>query len=227
MRILLAEDERSMSRAIATLLTKHNYSVDTVYDGEKALLYLRSGDYDAAILDIMMPKIDGIRVLRTLRKHGSSLPVLLLTAKSEIDDKVEGLDSGANDYLTKPFDCKELLARLRAMTRSKAAVAGKILRFGNVSLDRESCTLTAPLGCVRLSGKEYQMMELLMRDPDRVISVEKFMNKVWGIDSDAEINVVWTFLSYLRKKLQNIGADIVIKASRGQGYHLEARGHDQ
>jgi DNA-binding response OmpR family regulator len=227
MRILLAEDERSMSRAIEALLTSHNYSVDTVFDGEKALLYLRSGDYDAAILDIMMPKIDGISVLRTIRKNGMRLPVLLLTAKSEIDDKVEGLDSGANDYLTKPFNCKELLARLRAMTRSKAAYADKLLKFGNVTLDRDSCTITGPSDSVRLSGKEYQMMELLMRDPDRVISVEKFMNKVWGIDSDAEINVVWTFLSYLRKKLQLIGADIIIKASRGQGYHLEARGHDQ
>ena len=227
MRILLAEDERSMSRAIEALLTAHNYSVDTVFDGEKALLYLRSGDYDAAILDIMMPKIDGISVLRTIRKNGMRLPVLLLTAKSEIDDKVEGLDSGANDYLTKPFNCKELLARLRAMTRSKAAYADKLLKFGNVTLDRDSCTITGPSDSVRLSGKEYQMMELLMRDPDRVISVEKFMNKVWGIDSDAEINVVWTFLSYLRKKLQLIGADIIIKASRGQGYHLEARGHDQ
>lgn len=227
MRILLAEDERSMSRAIATLLQNNNYSVDTVYDGEKALLYLRSGDYDAAILDIMMPKLDGIRVLRALRKHGSSLPVLLLTAKSEIDDKVEGLDSGANDYLTKPFNCRELLARIRAMTRVGASCADKILRFGNVVLDRDSCTLEGPSGSVRLSGKEYQMMELMMRDPDRVISAEKFMNKVWGIDSEAEINVVWTFLSYLRRKLQKIGADIVIKASRGQGYHLEARDHDK
>lgn len=227
MRILLAEDERSMSRAIEALLTSHNYSVDTVFDGEQALLYLRSGDYDAAILDIMMPKIDGLMVLRSIRKHGMRLPVLLLTARSEIDDKVEGLDSGANDYLTKPFNCKELLARLRAMTRSRAAYADKLLKFGNVTLDRDSCTLTGPSDSVRLSGKEYQMMELLMRDPDRVISVEKFMNKVWGIDSDAEINVVWTFLSYLRKKLQTIGADIIIKASRGQGYHLEARDHDQ
>lgn len=227
MRILLAEDERSMSRAIEKLLLNNNYSVDTVYDGEKALLYLRSGDYDAAILDIMMPKIDGINVLKSLRKHGSSLPVLLLTARNKIDDKVEGLDSGANDYLTKPFNCKELLARIRALTRIGAACSGKSFRFGNVTLDRDSCTLVSPSGSVRLSGKEYQMMELLMRSPERVISVEKFMNKVWGIDSEAEINVVWTFISYLRKKLRDIGADIVIKASRGQGYHLEARDNDK
>ena len=227
MHVLLAEDERRMAQAAAEILRREGYYTDCVFDGISAVNALETKQYDVIILDVMMPGMSGFEVASYAREVGIDTPILMLTAKAELDDKVEGLDSGADDYLTKPFDCKELLARLRAMTRAKAEAAGKLLKFGNVSLDRDSCTLTAPLGSVRLSGKEYQMMELLMRDTDRVISVEKFMNKVWGIDSDAEINVVWTFLSYLRKKLQNIGADIVIKASRGQGYHLEARGHDQ
>jgi DNA-binding response OmpR family regulator len=221
MRILLAEDEKSMSKALTVILEKNNYSVDAVYDGEEALRYLRSGDYDAAILDIMMPKMDGIEVLKNIRKSGNLMPVLLLTAKSEIDDKVEGLDSGANDYLTKPFDSKELLARLRAMTRVTTVQADSVLKFGNITLDRTTCDLKGPKGSVKLSGKEYQMMELMMKDPKIVISTEKFMDKIWGIDSDADISVVWTFLSYLRKKLTTIGADVVIKASRGLGYFLE------
>lgn len=221
MRILLAEDEKSMSRAITVILEKNNYSVDPVYDGEEALRYLRSGDYDAAILDIMMPKMNGIEVLKNIRKSGNLMPVLLLTAKSEIDDKVEGLDSGANDYLTKPFDSKELLARLRAMTRVSTVQADSVLRFGNITLDRTTCDLVGPKGTVKLSGKEYQMMELMMKDPKIVISTEKFMDKLWGIDSEADISVVWTFISYLRKKLTVVGADVVIKASRGLGYFLE------
>ena len=221
MRILLAEDEKSMSKALTVILEKNNYSVDPVFDGEEALRYLRTGDYDAAILDIMMPGLDGISVLREIRKNGSLMPVLLLTAKSGIDDKVEGLDSGANDYLTKPFDSKELLARLRAMTRVNTVQADSVLRFGNVTLDRTSCDLTGPSGTVKLSGKEYQMMELMMKDPGVLFSAERFMDKIWGIDSDADISVVWTFLSYLRKKLSSVGADISIKASRGQGYRLE------
>ena len=221
MRILLAEDEKSLSRALTVILEKNNFVVDPVYDGEEALQYLQTGDYDAAVLDIMMPKRDGISVLKEIRKNGDLIPILLLTAKSEIDDKVEGLDSGANDYLTKPFDSKELLARIRAITRVNTAQADNVLRYGNVSLNRTTCDLTGPSGSVSLSGKEYQMMEMMMRDPKVLISAERFMDKIWGIDSDAEISVVWTFLSYLRKKLAAVGADISIKASRGQGYHLE------
>lgn len=223
MRILLAEDEKSMSRALVAILSKNNYSVDPVYDGEEALRYLRTGDYDAAVLDIMMPSMDGIEVLKKIRSDGNLIPVIMLTAKSQVEDKIEGLDSGANDYLTKPFDAKELLARIRAMTRVSTVQADSVLKFGNISLDRTTFELTGPDGSVKLSGKEYQMLELLMLNPGALISADRFYDKIWGLDSDSDINVVWTFLSYLRKKLVSTGADVQIKASRGQGYSLEVR----
>jgi DNA-binding response OmpR family regulator len=223
MRILLAEDERSMSRALVAILTKNNYSVDAVYDGEEALRYLKTGDYDAAVLDIMMPKLDGIEVLKAIRKEGNLIPIIMLTAKSQIEDKIEGLDSGANDYLTKPFDAQELLARIRAMTRVSTVQADSVFKFGNITLDRTTSELKGPAGAVKLSGKEYQMLELLMLNPGALISADRFMDKIWGIDSDADISVVWTFLSYLRKKLVSLDADVQIKASRGQGYSLELK----
>ena len=221
MRILLAEDERSMSRALCAILEKNNYSVDAVYDGEAALRYLRTGDYDAAVLDVMMPQMDGIEVLKAIRRDGSLIPVIMLTAKSQIEDKIEGLDSGANDYLTKPFDSQELLARIRAMTRVSTVQADSVLRFGNITLDRTSCELKGPAGQVKLSGKEYQMLELLMLNPGMPISGDRLFDKIWGLDSDSEVSVVWTFLSYLRKKLEKTGADVKIKASRNIGYTLE------
>lgn len=223
MRILLAEDEISMSRALTAILNKNNYSVDAVNDGEEALRYLRTGDYDAAVLDIMMPSMDGIEVLKKIRSDGNLIPVIMLTAKSQVEDKIEGLDSGANDYLTKPFDAKELLARIRAMTRVSTVQADSVLKFGNILLDRTSFELKGPEGSVKLSGKEYQMLELLMLNPGVLISADRFYDKIWGLDSDSDINVVWTFLSYLRKKLAFAGADVQIKASRGQGYSLEIR----
>ena len=221
MRLLLAEDERSLARAVAAILEKNNFSVDVVYDGADALDYLRAGNYDGAILDIMMPKLDGISVLKTIRAEGSLLPVLLLTAKSEIDDKVEGLDSGANDYLTKPFAAKELLARIRAMTRTQTAQPSSVLRFGNLTLDRASFELKSPTGSFRLANKEFQMMELLMANPRNLISTERFMEKIWGYDAEAEINVVWVYLSYLRKKLAALNANVQIRATRSAGYSLE------
>jgi len=221
MRILLAEDEKSMSRALTAILTKNNYSVDAVYDGEDALTYLLSGDYDCAILDVMMPKMDGFTVLRKARENKLTLPVMMLTAKSQIDDKVEGLDLGANDYLTKPFESRELLARLRAITRSVTPATDNVLRYGNTSLNRASFELSTATGHVKLAAKEYQMMEFLMANPGVLISTDRFMEKVWGLDSDADINVVWTNLSYLRKKLASIDANIKIKATRNAGYSLE------
>ena len=220
MRLLLAEDEKSLSRAVTVLLRKSNYEVDSVYDGEEALAYLSSGNYDGAILDIMMPKVDGIQVLRQLRGRGSRLPVLLLTAKAEVDDKVQGLDSGANYYLTKPFDTKELLATLRAITRSRTSGDSR-LTFGSVTLDRSTFTLSSPSGSFRLANKEFQMCELLMANPHHVIPTERFLEKIWGCDSDAEITVVWVYVSYLRKKLAALHADIQIKAHRNAGYSLE------
>ena len=199
MRILLAEDERSLSRALVTILEKNNYTVDAVYNGEDALTFLQTGSYDAAILDIMMPKRDGITVLKRLRAQENPVPIIMLTAKAEIDDKVLGLDSGANDYLTKPFDTKELLARIRAMTRSQKAADSR-LTFGNVTLDRATFEISSPAGSFRLANKEFQMMEILMSNPQQLISTERFMEKIWGYDSDTEINVVWVYISYLRKK---------------------------
>ncbi len=221
MRILLAEDEKSMSRALVAILTKNNYSVDAVYDGEEALSYILTGDYDCAVLDVMMPLMDGFEVLRQVRAKGMSLPVMMLTAKSQIDDKVEGLDLGANDYLTKPFESRELLARLRAITRSVTPAADNTLKYGNVSLNRANFELSTASGSVKLAAKEFQMMEYLMANPGGLISTDRFMDKVWGLDSEADISVVWTNLSYLRKKLAQIKANVKIKATRNAGYSLE------
>lgn len=224
MRILLAEDERSLSRAVAALLEKNNYAVDAVYDGEDALTYLQAGNYDGAILDIMMPKLDGLAVLRQLRQRGDSIPVLLLTAKSEVEDKVTGLDMGANDYLTKPFSTAELMARIRAMTRSRAG--GQVtsrLTLGNITLDQTTFELSSPHGSFRLANKEYQMMELLLRNPRQLIPTERFLERIWGYDSDVELNVVWVYISYLRKKLAALQSDVQIKATRNAGYCLEER----
>lgn len=220
MKLLLAEDERSLSRVLIKILEKNNYTAEAVYDGEEALTYLESGNYDAAILDIMMPKIDGITVLKKLRAQGNNIPVIMLTAKSEIDDKVLGLDSGANDYLTKPFDTKGLLARIRAMTRSQTAADSK-MSFGNISLDRATFELSSPTGSFRLANKEFQMLEILMSNPKQLFSTERLMERIWGSDSDAEINVVWVYISYLRKKLKALHANIQITAIRNAGYSLE------
>ena len=222
MRLLLAEDEKSLSRAVTVLLRKSNYEVDSVYDGEEALAYLSSGNYDGAILDIMMPKVDGIQVLRQLRGRGSRLPVLLLTAKAEVDDKVLGLDSGANDYLTKPFASQELLARIRAMTREPDRPRPPPnSTWGNVTLDRATFELSTPSGSLRLANKEFQMLELLMCNPRNLISTERFLEKIWGYDNEAEINVVWVYISYLRKKLAALHSNVQIKARRNVGYSLE------
>ncbi len=221
MRLLLAEDEKSLSKAVRFLLEKNNYSVDAVYDGEEALDYLESGSYDAAILDIMMPKLDGITVLKKIREGGSLIPILMLTAKSEIDDKVLGLDSGANDYLTKPFNTKELLARIRAITRVQAVQTDSRLQFGNITLNRATFEMSSPTGNFRLANKEFQMMEILISNPHHFVSTERFMEKIWGYDADVEVNVVWVYISYLRKKLAALHADIRIKSARNVGFSLE------
>lgn len=223
MRILLAEDERSLSRAVVALLEKNNYSADAVYDGAEALEYLAAENYDAVILDIMMPKMDGLTVLRKLRERGSHVPVLMLTAKSEVEDKVAGLDTGTNDYLTKPFATAELLARIRAMTRTQAVQTDSRLSFGNVVLDQTTFELSAPGGSFRLANREYQMIELLMRNPRQVIPTERFLEKIWGYDSDVEVNVVWVYISYLRKKLAALHANVQIRATRNTGYSLEEK----
>ncbi len=221
MRILLAEDERSLSKAVAALLERNNYSVDAVFDGVEALEYLASSNYDAVILDIMMPRMDGLTVLRRLREQGNPIPILMLTAKSEIDDKVAGLDAGANDYLTKPFSTRELLARIRAMTRTQMNQVTSKLCFGNITLDQATYELSSPAGSFRLANKEFQMMEMLLRNQGQTISTERFLEKIWGYNTDAEINVVWVYISYLRKKLTALNANVQIRASRNVGYSLE------
>ena len=220
MRILIAEDEKPLARAIVKIFEKNNYSADAVYNGEDALFYLESDNYDVVVMDIMMPIMDGITALKKLRERGNQIPVLLLTAKAEIDDKVLGLDSGANYYLTKPFDSKELLATIRAITRTQSEVSSK-LTCGNISLDRATFELSSPTGSFRLANKEFQMMEIFMANPHQIISAERFMEKIWGFDNEAEINVVWVYISYLRKKLTALHADIYIKVSRNIGYSLE------
>ena len=220
MRILLAEDERSLAKALVKIFEKNHYSADAVYNGQDALDYLESGNYDVAVLDVMMPVMDGITVLKRIRAGGNQIPVMILTAKAEIDDKVLGLDSGANYYLTKPFDTKELLAGIRAITRSTVELDSK-LSMGNITLDRKTFTLSSETGSFRLANKEFQMMEMLMTNPKRLISAEMFMERIWGYDSDSEINVVWVYISYLRKKLVALNADIEIKATRNAGYSLE------
>lgn len=221
MKLLLAEDEKALSKALVTILERNNYAVDAVYNGQEALDYLACGSYDGVILDIMMPKMDGITVLKIIRKKGNLTPILLLTAKSEVDDKVEGLDSGANDYLTKPFQPKELLARIRAMTRTATNRADVKVQAGNLVLDQATFTLAGPAGEVRLSGKEYQLMELFMTAPRQLFSTEKILEKIWGFDSETEPNVVWVYISHLRKKMAALQADVTIRATRNTGYSLE------
>ena len=220
MRLLLAEDEEELNQALAAVLQHNNYSVDCVYDGQEALDYLENAEYDGVILDIMMPKKNGLEVLKTIRSQKNSVPVLLLTAKSQVDDKVDGLDAGADDYLTKPFVMKELLARIRAMTRRQSNVTDNVLEYGNVTLNRSVYEMSVGENSVRLANKDFQMMEMFMSNPGQVFSAERFMEKIWGYDSDTEISVVWVYISNLRKKLATMGADLEIKAVRNQGYSL-------
>lgn len=220
MRILLAEDERPLARALVRIFEKHNCSADAVHNGVDALAYLEAGNYDVAVLDIMMPKMDGLTALKKLRAGGNQIPVLLLTARAEVDDRVLGLDSGANYYLTKPFDTKELMATLRAITRTQTEVSSK-LTVGNVALDRSTYELSSPKGSFRLANKEFQMAEMLLSAPRQIIPAERFMEKIWGFDSEAEINIVWTYISYLRKKLSALEADVTIRSTRNIGYSLE------
>lgn len=220
MRILLCEDERDLSDALSAILKHNNYSVDQVYDGLEALDYLEASNYDVVILDIMMPKLDGVEVLRRLRANGSDIPVIMLTAKSQIEDKILGLDSGADDYLTKPFDSSELVARLRAITRRVSTALQSVLTLGNTKLDTASFVLSTDSGSVTLTNKEFQMMEYFMLNAGNVISADSFMEKIWGYDSDTEINVVWVYISYLRKKLSSLGSNLKIKVSRNIGYSL-------
>ena len=216
MKLLFAEDEPAMSEAVVDILEYHKYTVDAVYDGEEALQYARAEHYDGIILDIMMPKKDGLEVLKQLRKDGIYTPVLLLTAKSEIEDRIYGLDLGADDYLPKPFAMGEFLARVRAMLRRREEFTPDILTCGDVSLNLHSYELSGG------GNLEYRLMEILMLNQGRYLSSEDLLAKVWGYDTDAEIGVVWVYISYLRKKLSSLSRKVEIKAKRNIGYTLEA-----
>ena len=223
MRLLIAEDEPDLAEALTVFFEKNKFTVDTVNDGLSAYEYAGADDYDAIILDIMMPKLDGIEVLRRLRSEGNQTPVMMLTAKAEKTDRITGLDAGADDYLPKPFETDELLSRVRAMLRRRGDYSPSSMTFGDISLNPSSDILQCSSGkSVRLSGREFQVMELFMRSPKTVFSADKIMERVWGWDSEAEINVVWVHISNLRKKLTSIGSSVTIHANRGLGYILEA-----
>lgn len=221
MRLLIAEDEPDLAEVLCAFFEKNRFSVDTVNDGFSAYEYASSGEYDAIVLDVMMPKMNGVDVLRRLREEGVKTPVMMLTAKTQKDDRITGFNAGADDYLPKPFEPDELICRVRAMLRRGGGYTPDILTFGDVSLDTSSGMMTGSGGSVRLSGREFQLMEMFMRSPGVVFSADRIMEKIWGWDSDAEINVVWVHMSNLRKKLRSIGSDVTVHASRGLGYMLE------
>lgn len=221
MRLLIAEDELFLSKALGTILRKNNYEVDIVNDGKQAMTFLENSSYDAIILDVMMPEMDGIEVLKATRAAGNKVPILMLTAKSEIEDKVLGLDCGANYYLTKPFAMPELLACIRALTRLQGIQSCSLLKIGNITLDQTKFELSSPSGSCRLTNKEYQVMELLISNPKRLMSTEQILEKVWGYDGNTESSVVWSYISFLRKKLSYLNATVRIHASRNAGYSLE------
>ena len=222
MKILIAEDDKDLRYGLQVFFQRNNFTVDAVDNGTDALVYLQLGSYDAAVLDVMMPKMDGVSVVRTLRAEKNTTPILLLTAKAEIEDRVEGLDAGANDYLTKPFDVRELLARVRVLTRPKLQQTAK-QQFGNSFLDTTCFLLVGPNGEETLTNKEYQTFLLLMQVPGTPVSVETIMQKVWEPDSAGQENALWTIIYNLRKKLAAIGADAVIQNKRNQGYVLEVQ----
>ncbi len=222
MRLLFAEDDRDISKAVQTLLERSGYSVDAVYNGQDALDYIEQADYDGVILDWMMPKKTGIEVLARMRGKGISTPVLMLTARDAIEDRVEGLDTGADDYLPKPFAASELLARIRAMLRRKVDYQHDVIKYADIELDKSAMTITCGKKSVSLNNKAFQLIEMLVEHPGAVLSIDQIMERIWGWDSDAEVNVVWVNISTLRKKLTEIGAHLKIKVIRGVGYSLES-----
>lgn len=221
MRLLLAEDERELSAALQAVLKRNHYEVDAVYDGGEAYDYLQADNYDGVILDVMMPVMDGFTLLKKIRDERNNVPVLMLTARAEVDDRVQGLDLGADDYLTKPFAMKELLARIRSITRRVTEAESSSLHLGNVVLDLSAFTLEVEGNKERLPNKEFQMLQMFLANPSQIISTERFMEKIWGFDSEADIQVVWVYISYLRKRLKAMGANVVIRAKRNQGYFVE------
>ena len=222
MKLLIAEDELDLAEALAVFFEKNHFSVDTVHNGFDAYEYASSGEYDAVILDVMMPKMDGIQVLKKLREEQIKTPIMMLTAKGQKDDRITGFNAGADDYLPKPFDPDELLSRVRAILRRSEAYRPTVLSYGDLTLNPDTGELRCGSRTARLSGREFQIMELFMRSPRQVFSAERIMEKVWGWDNEAEINVVWVNISNLRKKLKALDSQLSLKANRGLGYVLES-----
>ncbi len=221
MRILIAEDEVSTAKALKILLEKAKYSVDIVHTGTDAWDYISSGSYEVIVLDIMMPGMSGLEVLSLVRKNNIKTPVLLLTAKAEIEDRIAGLDAGADDYLPKPFDTGELIARIKALGRRSENYSDSEKKAGNLILDGNRYEMRAGDSSVSLTNKEFQLMELFVQHPGYVFSADHLMEKIWGMDSESDVDVVWTHIGFVRKKLRSIGADVEIKTMRGAGYLLE------
>lgn len=223
MRLLIADDDKDIAKALKALFEHNHYSADMVFNGTEACAHALAGNYDGMILDIMMPGMDGIEVLQTLRARGVKTPVLLLTAKGEIDDRVNGLDAGADDYLAKPFAARELLARVRAMLRRKENYQADLLEFEGMTLDLSTFELCFQGKSLRLVNREFQMLQLLMRSPGSIISTEQFMERIWGWDSDVEVSIVWVYISNLRKKFEKLEIPAGIRAVRGVGYCIEKK----
>lgn len=220
-RVLIAEDEISIAKALKIMLEKEKYSVDIVHDGQEAFEFITCAIYDAIVLDIMMPKMDGITLLRKIRELRITTPVLFLTAKAEIEDRVAGLDAGADDYLSKPFATSEFLARVRALARRSDVYTPALIRYGNVILDCGRFVISTTSGKTRLNNKEFQLMEMFIRHPGQIFSTEHLMDRIWGTDSSAELDVVWTYIGFLRRKLRELSANVEIRTIRGAGYTLE------
>ena len=220
MKILLVDDERQLTDALSVILKQNNYSVDVAYNGEDGIDMALTGIYDLIILDVMMPRIDGFSVLKEIRKNNVSSPVLMLSAKSETEDKITGLNFGADDYLTKPFNTNELLARIKALLRRKAQFTGDIITISDLSLDRDTCKLLCNDRSISLSKKEYQIIEMLMLSKGKIIEKERIIEKIWGYDSEAEYNTVEVYISFIRKKLLAVGSNVEIKSMRGIGYSI-------
>ena len=221
MRILFADDDRELCRAAQTLLEHEGYTVETAHNGTDALELAETGEYDGMILDWMMPGMSGIAVLTELRRNGVTTPCLMLTARTEVEDRVTGLDSGADDYLSKPFNTAELLARLRAIIRRHEVYAPDVIRFGDLTLDKGAMDLRCHDASVRLGNKAFRLMEMLMENPHRVFTIDQVINRVWGWDNETELNLLWVTVSQLRKKMTELGTSVVINAVRGVGYSLE------
>ena len=221
MRILVVEDDRDLSSVITRYLKIEKYEVDQAYDGEEGLEYIHQLEYDCIIMDVMMPKLDGLSVVRQMREENNSTPVLILTARSMVDDKVMGLDSGADDYLTKPFATKELSARLRALIRRKTNIVST-LTYKDITLDPNTYELKSK-GVAKLTAKEYKLMEFLIKNQGIYVSTEKIMSSVWEYDADVDVSVIWVFISSLRKHLEEVNSDLTIKAQRRIGYRIEEK----